>query len=180
MDQLDLKLWADQNLIRRQNQLKSRFWTLFGDLGDHFAKPLLSQIHPAQKGKKLSKGNDLLGFPYHVLDLIRDFNEESGLNIRVLNWFGHGVFLIIYLSTHYQEKTKENWTDSQFKLSLCENIFDYPGMILEKKNEIFEENKIAVSNGFLVLFKELSINADEKSTLSNLKSEIEKVINILK
>jgi len=160
--------------------LKSRFWTLFGDLADHFSGQLLSEIHPPHKGKKLSKGNNLIGFPHHVLDLIRDFDPKSGLNIRLLNWFGHGVFLFVYLSPTYQQKTKKSWANSDFKLSLCENIYDYPGMILEGKYQVLEENKISDSTGFIVLFKELSIYEDQSLTTMKLKSEIKKVINILK
>lgn len=178
MDQLDLKLWADKSLVQRQNQLKSRFWTLFGELGDLFSDENLAQIQTDHKGKKLSKGNDLLGFPYHVLDLVRDFDEKKGCNIRLLNWFGHGIFLFVYLSPFKDAEGFQK--DGSFQLSSTENIFDYAGMILEKKSKAFKSLSKISSNGFSVLFKRLEIDEDQSVTLAHLEKEIKKVIKILK
>ena len=73
MNTLDLDLWQDENLIRRQNQLKYQFWELLGEIGDLFPQEDMVQVHSNSKGKKLSQGQDLGGLPYQVLDLIRDF-----------------------------------------------------------------------------------------------------------
>src|SRR5690606_26208554 len=69
----------------------------------------------ASRGIKLSKGNDLSGYPYQVLDLIRDFDTKNGLNIRVLNWFGHGLYLFVLFGKNHPKApliklTGENWS----------------------------------------------------------------------
>ncbi len=96
-DHLNLELWEDEALIRQQNQLKYQFWELLGKVGDQIEQQDLLKIHARSKGKKLSQGSDLMGLPYQVLDIVRDFDLASGLNIRVLNWYGKGLYLLVLL-----------------------------------------------------------------------------------
>ncbi len=94
---IDLKLWLNADLIQQQNLLKRQFTAIFEEVGSAFSQKELQQISQKSRGVKLSKGNDLLGFPYQVLDLIRDFDLMSGANIRILNWFGNGIYTTVYL-----------------------------------------------------------------------------------
>ncbi|SFT91857.1 hypothetical protein SAMN04489724_2818 [Algoriphagus locisalis] len=128
---LDLNLWLNREIIPRQNRLKAKFWNILSDVGNEIDLEALLEIHPKSRGLKLSKGNDLLGYPYQVLDLIRDFSPNDGLNIRVLNWFGHGLFLFVLIGKNHSkapliELTQQNW---QFDLS--ESPWDYPEIILK-------------------------------------------------
>jgi hypothetical protein len=95
--ELDLHLWLDKSLVQRQNQLKTDFLNLFEQLGNSVTNEELTHFFSNSKGKKISKGNQLLGFPYLVLDLIRDFDLGSGCNIRFVSWFGHGLFCCVFL-----------------------------------------------------------------------------------
>lgn len=95
--ELDLHLWLDKTLVQRQNQLKTDFLNLFEQLGNSVTHEELTRFFSNSKGKKISKGNQLLGFPYLVLDLIRDFDLDKGCNIRFVSWFGHGLYCCVYL-----------------------------------------------------------------------------------
>jgi hypothetical protein len=135
--QLDLSLWKDKELFVRQNQLKESFWELFSELGNTATAKEIGRFHTPNKGIKLTKGNDLLGFPYHVLDLIRDFETEYGLNIRILNWFGHGIFLFILFGKNNLLANSEFYRENDFKYSLTPTPWDYPELILSNS---FSEN----------------------------------------
>ena len=95
--ELDLHLWLDKILVQRQNQLKTDFLDLFEQLGNSVTNEELARFFSNSKGKKISKGNQLLGFPYLVLDLIRDFDLDKGCNIRFVSWFGHGLYCCVFL-----------------------------------------------------------------------------------
>ncbi|GMQ29783.1 hypothetical protein Aconfl_24260 [Algoriphagus confluentis] len=178
MPQLDLDLWLNQDLVKRQNRLKSEFLFLFESIGNHFENEFLQAVHPQSKGKKISKGNDLLGFPYQVLDLIRDFSPESGINIRYLNWFGHGFFLFLIFG-HKHQRMKEQWLERGFSFSLSESPWDYPEMILQKKHT-GKFSEIPGNEARLqVWFKPISIQSDFQINLNLLTEEIKKVAEIL-
>lgn len=128
---LDLKLWLDQDIIPRQNKLKALFWEILAEVGNSVDSEKLIKIHANSRGVKLSKGNDLLGYPYQVLDLIRDFDPNEGLNIRVLNWFGHGLFLFVlfgksYPKVPFRHLNKHNWAFDQ-----ATTPWDYPEILLK-------------------------------------------------
>ena len=95
--ELDLNLWLDKTLVQRQNQLKTDFLDLFEQLGNSVTNEELTHFFSKSKGKKISKGNQLLGFPYLVLDLIREFDLDSGCNIRFVSWFGHGLYCCVFI-----------------------------------------------------------------------------------
>ena len=95
--ELDLHLWLDKSLVQRQNQLKTDFLDLFEQLANSVPNEELARFFSNSKGKKISKGNQLLGFPYLVLDLIRDFDLDKGCNFRFVSWFGHGLYFCVHL-----------------------------------------------------------------------------------
>src|SRR5690606_11757488 len=45
--------------------------------------------------------------PYQVLDIIRDFNKERGFNIRILNWWGRGLFIFVFLGKDNDKLIKD-------------------------------------------------------------------------
>src|SRR5690606_14720249 len=61
----------------------------------------LQVLHPQSQGIKISKGNELQHCPYQVLDLIRDFDKHMGFNIRVMNWWGRGLFIFVFLGGNH-------------------------------------------------------------------------------
>lgn len=176
---IDLELWLNQDLIKRQNRLKSAFLILFEELGNSISNESLLLIQPSSKGKKISKGNDLLGFPYHVLDLIRDFDPENGLDIRVLNWFGNGMYLMVYHGENNQPSQRE-LLKSGYVFSLTESPWDYPEMILNQSfSKKLDEYHLKKSKP-VVWLKELMVPANTASALKKLQIEIGNLLEILK
>jgi hypothetical protein len=176
---LDIELWLDQELVRKQNRLKAAFLTVLEKVGNSISNEKLLQIHPTSKGKKISKGNDLLGFPYQVLDLIRDFTPYSGSNIRILNWFGHGIYLMLIQGVDVKLDPKK-MLKSGYEISLTETPWDYPELILEK-NHTSELEKLPSNNkGSVLWFKSLALNTDLEKSSQIILEEAEYLIEILK
>lgn len=168
---LDLELWSNEELIRKQNRLKLTFLELFGDLGNRFQNEYLLDLHPLSKGKKVTQGNDLIGLPYQVLDLIRDFNFDSGLNVRILNWFGKGIYLFVLCG-----KTNLNfWDLKDFGFEICttESPWDYSEIIVSKNNSQ------SLSLDYKQWFKELPIDPESNQSLILWEAEIKNVLNSL-
>ncbi len=175
---IDLKLWLNADLIQQQNLLRRQFSAVFEELGNSIALSELLEISSNSKGIKLSKGNDLLGFPYQVLDLIRDFDSDNGANIRILNWFGNGLFLIILLGKNRRNLIQE-FLNLGFSYGLSENQWDYPDLLLN--NNISREiSEISNSNlGFNHWIREFEVASDPILLNEKLSEEIKKILGIL-
>lgn len=163
--QLDLSLWKDKKLVIRQNQLKNAFWQLFSELGNSTVAKEIGKFHSPNKGVKLSKGNDLLGFPYHVLDLIRDFDHRHGLNIRILNWFGHGMFIFILCGKANLLANSDFYLKNKFKYSLSPTPWDYPEIILLKNYTKNPEPALIEKSRYHQWFKEIALGESLDITL---------------
>ena len=50
---------------------------------------------------KISRGENYLSFPWHILDYPRDFGKEDIFALRTLCWFGNGFSLSLHLSGDY-------------------------------------------------------------------------------
>ncbi|MDN3202607.1 hypothetical protein [Algoriphagus sediminis] len=173
---LDLELWKDKELIKKQNRLKARFWNIFSEVGNEVQDNSLLANFNFSKGIKVSKGNDLIGFPYQVLDIVRNWDEKNGLNIRVLNWFGHGMFLFLYLGHNRVSKHPFN---SLIDLGLIQSKnpdpFDYPGILLLNEGSPEYNKKSDLS----VWFKEINITDQSEKTQAQIFEEIKGLIEIL-
>ena len=146
-NEINLELWLDRKIIPRQNRLKAKFWNILSEVGNAIDLAYLLEIHSRSRGVKLSKGNDLLGFPYQVLDMIRDFDKEKGLNIRLLNWFGHGLFLFILIGKNHPKAPMNQLGSQNWKFDLAESPWDYPEIILNDATRITPtENEVANSS----------------------------------
>lgn len=176
---LDLNLWLDQELIKRQNKLKAGFLRVLEGVANSFSNETLSHIHQNSKGKKISKGSDLVGFPYQVLDMVRDFTLTSGCDIRIFNWFGHGMFLMLIHGSEFSPDPKK-LVQSGFEFSLTDSPWDYPELILEKRHTS-DENQIIFHEGVLNLwFKPLFPVYDLESSIRLVAEEVENLLDILK
>lgn len=168
---LDLELWSNEELIRKQNRLKLIFHELLGELGNEFSNQTLQDLHFPSKGKKLTQGNDLIGLPYQVLDLIRDFDFDHGLNIRVLNWFGKGIYLFVLCG----KVAFQDWDLKSLDFELCQSPspWDY-SEIIEKSSLKNEELT------YIQWFKELPIDPETSNSLFLWKKEIEIILTSAK
>ncbi len=143
-----MELIADPQLFQDIHVTKSFFVNMLTALGNQLSKAELERWHEPSNGIKVSQGNSLQQCPYQVLDIIRDFDPETGLNIRVLNWWGRGLFLFIFLGNLAARKlllvSKSPLTsyfyDNEYLISLAESPWDYKGMVIQ--------NQIALARGF--------------------------------
>lgn len=176
-EELDLELWLDKSIIERQNQLKNQFLRLLESVGNSISNEELSSFFKGSKGKKITKGNDLLGYPYQVLDLLRDFDKNSGCNIRLLNWFGHGFFILIFLGKNPRLPFEE-LRNLGFQLGLVDDPWDFGALILDKKVAQFPFENGIQKTDFQLWIKELPIFSDEKSSIRQLMDDVKKIINL--
>lgn len=177
--QSDLSLWKDKELFIRQNKLKEAFWNLFSEIGNSTVAKEIGHFHSPNKGVKLTKGNDLIGFPYHVLDMICDFESENGLNIRILNWFGHGMFLFILLGKNSDLANSEFYKENDYKYSLSASPWDYPKLILSNNYTKNPNLTLIKGSNYHQWFKEILLNQEDDSAL-RIKKELKKISDFFK
>ncbi len=176
---LDTDLWLDKDLFIRQIQLKQDFWEIMGAAGNSFSLEELKEVHSGSRGIKLSKGNELLGLPYQVLDLIRDFSPSGTLNIRVLNWFGNGIYLFVHgHKTILQHKTP-GFIQAGFMFCLTSSPWDYQEIILRSQHT--KNPGIETYNGREIIqwYRKLAINTGRNDVLCTIIEEVKKVLHIL-
>ncbi|WP_209330322.1 hypothetical protein [Lunatimonas salinarum] len=82
-----------------------RFKSLYEDILSGVANRVMvnarNQGWKGFRGCKISKGNELVHCPYQVLDIGRDFDAKSGLNIRILHWWGRGTFVFLFVGSDH-------------------------------------------------------------------------------
>ncbi|MHA7129082.1 hypothetical protein [Algoriphagus namhaensis] len=179
LSKLDLQVWGDAEAFERQNRLKSQFWTLFSNLGNEYPHEKVRGIHSGAKGAKLSQGNNLVGLPYQVLDIGRDFDPDSGLNVRLLNWFSRGVYLLVYLGKFKSPSSGSALLDLGFILSQVSDPFDYPGMFEQDQNPKKDLSSSFTDKKITVYYKPLEIQDTMEPYQRYLSSELKKVVDIL-
>ncbi len=175
---IDLDLWLNKELIQQQNQLKNQFQVILEGAGNSFSLDEFKKISPKSRGIKLTKGNDLLGFPYQVLDLIRDFDSDNGVNIRILNWFGNGLFITVRLGKSRKNPVSE-FLANGFSFGLSENQWDYPDLILSKNSTQSVAKIKEWKLGFYHWIKEFEAITSPLDLQENLEIELKKIIGIL-
>jgi len=173
--ELDLQLWLDKTLVQRQNQLKTDFLDLFEQLGNSVTNEELTHFFSNSKGKKISKGNQLLGFPYLVLDLIRDFDLERGCNIRFVSWFGHGLYCCVFLGKT-QLLLDQLFTESGFLLGRNDLPWDLAAQVDCIKNEADRSKNPHKQEEARLWIKEIALNGDRDTCLEILRKELKKIL----
>jgi hypothetical protein len=178
-----LSITRERELFEKISAAKSLFVTLFSEVGNQVGLVDLNEIHPDQKGMKISKGNELQQCPYQVLDIIRDFNKESGLNIRVLHWWGRGLFLQLYFGRMHpflQTPGLEKLAQSRFYLCKADR-WNYQKIIDEQHLEPFDTQNLPnhlLHYSHLQLLKSLPIREPER-LVPELVLEIRQLYSLL-
>jgi hypothetical protein len=173
--ELDLPLWLDQTIVQRQNQLKTDFLDLFEQLGNSVRSEELTHFFSNSKGKKISKGNQLLGFPYLVLDLIRDFDLETGCNIRFVSWFGHGLYCCVFLGKT-QLLSDQSFVENGFKLGRNDLPWDLAAQVDWIKNQPDHSKSSHKQKGARLWMKEIHLVGDRETSLQILCEELKKIL----
>lgn len=108
LDQTAVELLNDRLIFEQIHELKSFFVSLFSELANEIPSSYLSSIHETSLGTKISKGNELERCPYQVLDIVRDFDKDKGFNIRLLNWWGRGLYIFVFMGKNNKNLLKSN------------------------------------------------------------------------
>lgn len=174
-EELDLHLWLDQSLVQRQNQLKTDFQDLFEQLGNSVTNEELAHFFSNSKGKKISKGNQLVGFPYLVLDLIRDFDLEKGCNIRFVSWFGHGLYCCVFLG-NTQLLPNHMFVENGFQLGRNDLPWDLAAQVDWIKKHANKSKNTVTQNRARLWIKEIHLVEDWESSLQILREELNKIL----
>ncbi|GGF41183.1 hypothetical protein [Echinicola rosea] len=128
---INTNILQDEKLFFAIHRLKAQFVSLFSAIANYIPDQELAIFHPHPKGKKITKGNELQHCPYQVLDLVRNFDKKEGLNIRFLNWWGHGLFILVFFGSDQLPKSHvfKNYTDHGFEACLTGSPWDYTGIV---------------------------------------------------
>jgi hypothetical protein len=175
--ELDLNLWLDQALVQRQDQLKTDFLNLFEQLGNSVTHEELTCFFSNSKGKKISKGNHLLGFPYLVLDLIRDFDLDSGCNIRFVSWFGHGLYCCVFLGKT-QLLPDQLFVENGFQLGRNDLPWDLAAQLDWIKNLAADSKNPHKQEEARLWIKEIALVGDRDTSLEILCEELKKILQV--
>ncbi|GAB3645787.1 hypothetical protein GCM10028791_04570 [Echinicola sediminis] len=135
MKEINTGLLLNNALFQEIHQLKDEFISLFSDIANQISDQELAGFDTKHKGKKISKGNELQHCPYQVLDLVRNFDKETGFNIRILNWWGHGLYIMVYhgASKLPSQSCYQDYLKAEYQLCLTGSPWDYKSIIIHNQ-----------------------------------------------
>lgn len=182
-----LVIYKDRQLFEEIHNGKKAFLRLLENISNRIVLDDLSIIHTNHKGTKISKGNELERCPYQVLDLIRDFDPDSGLNIRVLHWWGRGIFLFVlagegfFYGKELLIKLKDN-PFSGFYIAQSSSPFAYSQLVADyelKKMRLIDSSVDFSDFGRFQLMKEIPYGFDFFETEELLYTELQGILSML-
>jgi len=182
-----LIIYKDRQLFEEIHEGKNAFLRLLENISNRIVLDDLSKIHPNHKGTKISKGNELERCPYQVLDLIRDFDPKSGINIRVLHWWGRGVFLFVlagegfFNGKEFRIKLKDNPL-SGFHIAKSSSPFSYSELVGDyelKKMRLIDSSMDFSDFGRFQLMKKIPYGVDFFETEELLFTELQGILSML-
>ncbi|GGZ30661.1 hypothetical protein GCM10007049_24410 [Echinicola pacifica] len=181
---LNLNILNDEGLFHSIHQLREQFIHVFSDLGNKINETNLFALHADQKGVKISQGNALQHCPYQVLDIIRDFDKHSGFNIRIMNWWGHGLYLLVFMGQNntLSPRQYKAYQAASFEITETGSPFDYAGIIGQgRKTSIPDAENLSkhlTKYHHIQLIKQLSYPTDTAQLLDLLQREWSMIVNI--
>lgn len=161
---IDIDFLKDKSTFEKIQVQKSIFIELFTEIANLFPQSKLAQLHPQAKGSKVSQGINLGNCPYQVLDIFRDFDLKTGLNIRILNWWGHGLYMLIQFGKEAAISNKSFILNnlSEYNVGNSFDAFDYK-TILASKNKLTQNefNNHLERFSALVLYREIKYQTSQ-------------------
>jgi hypothetical protein len=179
---LDISFWKNSKaFFEHFNQQTDLIIQVFTEVCNSFPQIKLKAIFPNAKGCKVTKGNQLEGLPYQVLDIVRDFDVLHGFNIRLLNWWGNGLFVFITYGSSTAKLFHEVLSTSfdGYNISMLNSPFDYEKIL--NNSEILNDkylNTVIESSNQLQIWKKLEISEDKKETMSIMEKMIQSILDI--
>ena len=178
---LNLKLLSDKEVFVSIHETKRQFKELFIEISNGLENRKLKDIYPNNKGVKVSMGNELQKCPYQVLDIFRDFDKKRGHNIRVLNWWGHGLYLFVFFGKELAKETieaQDYFRKGGFSLAIGSSPWDYAKMI----NLPFKQDEVNIGDhllkfGYLQWYKEIELESDLDKLKDSISAELDQIFH---
>ncbi|MCS4433533.1 hypothetical protein NK987_04015 [Aquiflexum sp. XJ19-10] len=178
--EFDLDLLTNKTLFHKINAQSSLIEELFHDLANEFPQNELLKFHADSKGTKVSKGYNLENLPYQVLDIVRDFDDQTGFNIRVLNWWGNGLFIFIYFGNLTFVKNSRSIKTLLKTFADCNHPSPWAyGQIIGNHGILSSSNIQADSEkkDFYQIFKQIDLDQEFSKSHLMLKREIRFILD---
>lgn len=171
---IDLDLCGNSHLFQLIKTQSDLFVDIFHRLAEEFPHSRLLEFHHQAKGSKVSKGYRLENCPYEVLDLVRDFDPKKGFNIRILQWWGHGLYFFVQVGSANPRKSALSAQKLvEFFISDHPDPWDYAKVLSKKKKlESRETLYQGPKDRFFQIFKEIPLQENPDKLLEDLKREI--------
>src|SRR5690606_11664825 len=127
------------------------------------------------------------GCPYQVLDIIRDFDKEFGFNIRILNWWGRGLFIFVFFGRHNRKFFSDaGWFPEMqqqgYSLTNTSSPWDYKTIIdLGNMSPMVQESQVIIHierHRHLQLVKKIAYTEDYLSLKRCLREQVLKILNL--
>lgn len=146
---------------------------------------------PGFRGCKVSKGNELEHCPYQVLDVGRDFDPESGFNIRVLHWWGRGTFVFLFIG-YASPLYSSIWEDPAFgvlrangyRRANANSLWHYKQILDEGSHEQlskFSRSDLDSRSGrSFQIFRPVTLRGEKNDAEEELYECVHKLITVLR
>jgi hypothetical protein len=181
---LNLKLLNDKNIFEAIHETKGQFKALFADISNGLENRILTDIYASSKGVKISMGNELQKCPYQVLDIFRDFDKKTGHNIRILNWWGHGLYIFVFFGKELAIETLNDQNYFQkldFRLANGSSPWDYSNILklpLNTKSIAYKDIEThLLKYGYLNWYKEIKLNADMDKLRLEISDQLDQIFH---
>jgi hypothetical protein len=185
LDQSTTELLNNRLLFEEIHQLKATFINFFAELANDISLDYLLSVHDASQGVKISKGNELEHCPYQVLDIVRDFDKDGGFNIRILNWWGRGLFVMVFMGhNNRQLSSGSSFVSSMqyhgYLLAKTSSPWDYKRMIDEGQLEVITSRHLLNLHldrfKYLQLAKKMDYTADFHELKMRVKEQVDHIL----
>jgi hypothetical protein len=174
---INRRLLEDRSLWQNINQQTVLFLELFTEISNNYPQNHLLRKFPTAKGCKVTKGLQLHGYPYQVLDIIRDFDQTKGFNIRILNWWGNGLFIVLLGGTDVAAQIVQASISHlrDYRISYHPAIWDYE-KILWMPTEEKQQVQNTKSSTRIQLFKKIELLENPLELKTALLKEIDRIL----
>jgi hypothetical protein len=176
---LDIKLIKDPKIFKHITEQKKIWIDLFSEVANYITSEKLKKIYAFEKGKKVSQGNQLESCPYQVLDLFRNFDSEKGLNLRILNWWGHGLFIVLFFGIETADLQKVNikklLKNKGYLLQNSNDPFDYKNLMIANESHHADGCDVLKQKKHLQLIKKIELELEYQQNLTKIISEIDQI-----
>jgi len=175
---------TDADVFSAIHDTKKQCRDLFTDIANGLDNEKLTTLYPDHKGVKISMGNELQKCPYQVLDIFRNFDKSKGHNIRILNWWGHGLYIFVFFGKENANDTLDRqsyFRKKQYRLATGSSPWDYE-RILASSSEKMDTKKETImlhlsKLNYLQWFKAIDLETDIDQLSFKIRGELEQIFH---